>query len=50
MNGHLFGAGDPGAALLRKQRRQDAARRNAARADRQNTGHDDADAGQEPDR
>lgn len=32
MNGHLFGAGDPGAAFLRKQRRQDATRRNADRA------------------
>jgi len=36
VNGHLFGAGDPGAALARKQRREDAARRNAAQA-RQDT-------------
>ena len=35
MNGHLFGAGSDGAAQLRKQRQQDAGRRNAAaRADR----------------
>ncbi|MGH3377648.1 MAG: hypothetical protein ACRDS0_03800 [Pseudonocardiaceae bacterium] len=34
MNGHLFGAGDEGAARDREQRRRDAARRNAERAKR----------------
>lgn len=33
MNGHLFGAGDSGAAALRRQRQQDARRRNQQRAD-----------------
>lgn len=36
VNGHLFGAGDPGAAKARMQRRRDAQVRNTWRA-RQNT-------------
>ena len=36
MKGHLFGAGNDGAAQLRRQRQQDARRRNAERANRGN--------------
>jgi len=32
MTGHLMGAGDPGAAAIRRQRQQDARRRNTQRA------------------
>jgi len=39
VKGHLFGAGDSGAAQLRTQRRQDARRRNEDQAER-----DDNDA------
>ena len=34
MNGHLFGAGNDGAAKLRKQRQEDAQRSRGARAKR----------------
>jgi hypothetical protein len=37
MSAHLFGAGDPGAAKARKQRRRDAGVRNARRARARNT-------------
>jgi hypothetical protein len=47
VKGHLFGADNDGAAQLRKQRQQDARRRNAAeRAKRDDTGT--ADTGQDP--
>jgi hypothetical protein len=47
ISGHLFGPGDPGAALARKQRRRDARVRNARRAE-QNAGQD-ADTKREQD-
>jgi hypothetical protein len=44
VKGHLFGADNGGAAQLRKQRQQDAGRRNAERAKRDGNGT--ADTGQ----
>jgi hypothetical protein len=48
VNGHLFGAGDPGASALRKERQEDARRRSEQRnKPKENTAKDDReDSGQ----